>query len=256
MSDGEKILTLVMPVHNEGDAVIPAVTTMFFAVRYPFKLIAVYDSDSDKTIAVLNRLKQKFDDIYPVRNQWEQGGVVNAIRTGFNSADTPYVGIWLAYHVDPFGVVNSMVEKMESGYDLVSATRFTRDTNRARGNTLKRLLSSWGNRVLDRLIGMPITDVTTSLKIYRKSLLNSIPIETVINGGWALSAELAIKAAIQGYRLAEVPLERKNVNLIHGLTNFKVFKQLPEYFRWLYLGWNNRKIIRSYLRSNDIMKSK
>ncbi len=247
MSDSEKILSLVMPVYNEGDAVIPVVTTMFFAVRYPFKFIAVYDSDSDKTIATLNKLKQKFDDIYLVQNQWRQGGVVNAIRTGFNIADTPYVGIWLAYHVDPFGVVNSMVEKMESGYDLVSATRFTSDTNRARGNTIKRLLSSWGNLILDRLIGMPITDVTTSLKIYRKSLLNSISIETIVNGGWALSAELAIKAAIKGYKLAEVPLERKNVNLIHGLTNFRVFKQLPEYFRWLLLGWKNRRIIRSHI---------
>ncbi|MBI5739138.1 MAG: glycosyltransferase family 2 protein [Nitrospirae bacterium] len=247
MSDTEKVLTLVMPVYNEGDAVIPVVTTMFFAIRYPFKFIVVYDRDTDKTIATLNKLKQKFDDIYLVQNQWKQGGVVNAIRTGFNCADTPYVGIWLAYHVDPFGVINSMVDKLESGCDLVSASRFTSDTSRARGNTLKRLLSAWGNLVLDMVIGMPITDVTTSLKVYRKSLLNSLPIETVVNGGWSLSAELAIKAAIGGYKLAEVPLERKNVNLIHGLTNFKVFRQLPEYFRWLFLGWKNRKVIKSHL---------
>lgn len=112
---------------------------------------------------------------------------------------------------------------------------------------MKRLLSYWGNSVLNKVIGMPITDATTSLKVYRKSLLDAFEIETAGNGGWAACSELAIKAAIEGYRLTEVPLERKNVSLITGVTNFKVFNQFPEYFRWLYLGWRNRKLIRKHL---------
>lgn len=239
----KKMLTLVMPIYHEGDGVIPVIATLFLSVRCPFKLIAVYDSDNDETIAVIQKLREKFDDIYLIQNEWKQG-VLNAIKTGLKHADTQYVGIWISYHVDPFGILNEMIDKLESGFDLVSATRFTTDAKKARGNTLKKLLSLLGNIILNKFIGMPITDVTTSLKVYRKSLLDDIPIETVVNGGWALSAELAIKAAIKGYRLAEVPLEKKNVNLIHGLTNFRVFKQLPEYFRWLYLGWKNRKVIK------------
>jgi len=94
---------------------------------------------------------------------------------------------------------------------------------------------------------MPISDITTSIKVYRKTMLDSIKIETVVDGGWAVNSELAIKAAIKGYRMAEIPLEKKNINLIHGLTNFKVLKQLPTYFRWLFLGWRNRRIIKSHL---------
>ena len=94
---------------------------------------------------------------------------------------------------------------------------------------------------------MPISDVTTSLKVYRKTTLDSITIETVSTGGWAINTELAIKAAIRGDRLAELPLESKNINLIHGLSKFKILKQLPEYFRWLFLGWKNRRTIKSHL---------
>lgn len=242
----DKKLTLVLPVFNEGDGVIPVIATLFLSINYPFKLIVVYDSEKDRTIETIKKLQLYFDDIHLVQNEWK-GGVLNAIKTGFNRADTEYVSIWLAYHVDPFGIINEMIEKMEDGFDMVSATRFATDTEKARGNTLKKFLSFLGNFILDKLIGMPITDVTTSLKVYRRSLLDDIPIETVVNGGWALSSELAIKAAIKGYSLAEVPLESKNVNLIHGLTNFRVFKQLPEYFRWLYLGWKNRKLIKSHL---------
>lgn len=246
-TDSKKILTLIMPVFNEGDAVIPVIATLFLTVHYPFKLIIVYDLPDDVTIKTVEKLQQYFPDLYLVQNKWGRG-VLNAIKTGFIYADTPYVGIWVSYHLDPFGILNDMVEKMENGCDLVSANRFTADKTRARGNTIKKLLSQGGNIVLNKIIGMPITDVTTSIKVYRKSLLDSLEIETVVNGGWAVSSELAIKAAIKGYKLAEIPLEAKNINLIHGLTKFRVLRQLPEYFRWLFIGWKNRKLIKSHFK--------
>jgi len=243
MTTGDKILTLIMPVYNEGDAVIPVISTLFLTTRYPFKVFVIFDSPEDKTVLTVRKLQEYFDDLYLVQNEWK-AGVLNAIKTGFKHSDTQYVGIWVAYHLDPFGVLNEMIAKLENGCDLVSANRFTVDSKRARGNTVKKLFSYFGNILMNQIIGMPISDVTTSIKVYRKSFLDSVTIETVVNGGWSVSSELAIKAAINGYRLGEIPLEKKNINLIHGLTNFRVLKQLPTYFRWLYLGWRNRKLIK------------
>jgi glycosyltransferase involved in cell wall biosynthesis len=243
-----KILTLVLPVYKEGEAVIPVISTLFLTIRYPFKIVVVYDSPDDTTIISVEKLKKYFEDIHLVQNKWKRG-VLNALKTGFDHADTPYVGIWVAYHVDPFGILNDMMERLEQGFDLVSANRFTVESGRARGDKIKKLLSYAGNMILNNIIGMPISDVTTSLKIYRKSLIDEFKIETLVNSGWAMSMEISIKAAIKGYRLAEVPLERKNINLIHGITNFRVFKQLPDYFHWLFYGWKNRKLIRSNIKS-------
>ena len=57
-SNDPKILTLVMPVYGEGDAVIPVICTLFFTVKYPFKLVVVYDSEDDVTIDTIKMLKQ------------------------------------------------------------------------------------------------------------------------------------------------------------------------------------------------------
>lgn len=235
-------LTLIMPVYNEGDGVIPVIATLFLTVRVPFKLMVVYDSDEDITRKTVMKLQDQFSAISLVQNEWKQG-VLNAIKTGLKQADTPYIGIWTSYHVDPYGVVNDMVDKLDNGYDLVSVTRFA-DKFIGRGNPIKKLMSYWGNQLLHNVIGMPLSDITTSLKIYRKSLLEEITIETY--AGWAVSAELTIKAAIKGKRLTEIPLETKNVNLIHGVTNFVVIKQAGEYFRWLYLGFKERKTIKKH----------
>jgi glycosyltransferase involved in cell wall biosynthesis len=243
MDKNNKELSLIMPVYHEGEAVIPVIATLFLTVHYPFKLYVVYDSPDDKTIVTIGKLQQYFKDIYLVQNEWKKG-VLNALKTGLKHADTKYIGIWISYHVDPFGVLNQMLEKLEDGFDLVSANRFTVESSRARGNAIKKMFSYIGNLVLHKFIGMPISDVTTSIKVYRKSLLDDLTIDTVVNSGWAVSTELAIKAAIRGYRLVDIPLEKKNINLIHGITNFKVFRQLPEYFRWMYLGVKNRKSIK------------
>lgn len=245
-SNAGNMLTLVMPVYNEGDAVIPVISTLFLTVRCPMKIFVVHDSPDDITVQTVQKLQKYFKELYLIRNKWERG-VLNAIKTGFQRADTPYVGVWVAYHLDPFGIVDALVDKLEQGCDLVSANRFTVDSSRARGNSIKKFLSYGANLVLNKIIGMPISDITTSIKIYRKSMLDAIEIETVVDGGWAVNAELAIKAAIRGYRMDEVPLEKKNITLVHGLTNFKVLKQLPTYFQWLFLGWKNRRKIQSHL---------
>ncbi|MDH4028788.1 MAG: glycosyltransferase family 2 protein [Nitrospirota bacterium] len=245
-TENKKVLTLIIPVYNVGDAVIPVISTLFITTRYPLKIFVVHDSPEDTTVKTVKKLQGYFNDLYLVQNEWDRG-VLNAIKTGFNNADTPYVGIWVAYHLDPYGIINDMVGKMEDGCDLVSANRFTLDSSRARGNTVKKLFSKWGNKVLNKIIGMPISDITTSIKVYRKTMLDSFEIETVVDGGWAVNSELAIKAAIKGYHMDEIPLEKKNITLVHGLTNFKVLKQLPTYFKWLYLGWKNRKLIKSHI---------
>jgi|Deesub1362A_J573_1020465.scaffolds.fasta_scaffold01197_7 hypothetical protein len=248
MTKEKKLLTLIMPVFNVGDAVIPVITTLFFTVKYPFKLFIIYDFPEDPTVTTVKKLQNHFKDLYLIENELGKG-VVNALKTGFKNADTEYVGIWVAYHLDPYGILNKMVEKLENEYDLVSANRFAVNTTRARGNSIKKILSFVGNFILKRIIGMPISDVTTSLKVYKKSVVESINIETKVDGGWAINAELAIKSAIKGYKMAEIPLQRKNINLIHGITNFKILKQLPTYLQWLYLGWKNRKLIRNnYLK--------
>ena len=60
-----------------------------------------------------------------------------------------------------------------------------------------------------------------------------------------MSTELAIKAAIKGYKLADVELLPQNVNLIYGISNFRVFTHLDQYLKWLFHGFKNRKIIKN-----------
>ena len=51
--------------------------------------------------------------------------------------------------------------------------------------------------------GLPVHDATNSFKLYRKTFLNNMKIEST--GGFELGLELVVKAFKNGYKLAEVP---------------------------------------------------
>lgn len=242
-AEEKPILTLVMPVYNDGALVIPTITTLALTTHYPMDLIVVYDSQEDITVPVIKNMLKLFPGIRLIQNE-QKRGVVNAIRTGFKNAGTPYVGIWICYQLDPFGVINQMVKKMLEGCDLVAASRFIYKGRFSRGSVIKRELSKLANKLLCSFAGVPLTDATYSMKIYKKEFLDATPITTKISGGWALSLELSLKALVKGLKCCEIPLEKKNMNLLHGISHFSVKTQLPEYIRWFIYGFQNRKKIK------------
>lgn len=243
-------LTLVMPVHNEGVRVIPVITTLAYSVRVPMNLLVVYDSTEDPTYEVVQKLRIPFPGITLLQNRYSKA--IGAIKTGFEANESEAVGVWVSYHVDPYGLVNQMFDLVRSKEcQLVSGNRFNKLKRFSRGSLVKKLLSRGGNYILNRIIGLPLGDITTSIKLYRKDFLDAHPIETSLSGGWALSTELAVKAAVSGVVLGEVEFKPENTNIITGVSNFRVFGQLDQYIKWLFYGWKNKSIIKKYYSNNE-----
>lgn len=247
-------LTLIMPVLNEGVRVIPAISTLVFTSKVSLKILVVYDNLQDSTVPVVHELARVFGNIELVQNEGKK--VIGAITTGIRKSKTDVVGVWVPYHVDPYGLVNKMYELVKNGgCEIVSGNRFNRVKRLSRGSTIKKLLSRLGNYLLNRVIGVPFGDVTTSVKLYTRGFLMDNEIQTKVSGGWALSMELALKAAVKGYRLGEVEFMPENTNLILGISNFRIFKQLDQYLKWLYWGYRNRKTIkRNYSDGSNFIR--
>lgn len=236
-------LSVIMPVYHEGARVIPVVTTLAYTIRCPCELIIVHDHDDDPTVSIVRDLMKRIPNLRLLKNS-EAPGVIGAINAGIKDSRGANVAIWCAYHVDPYGVLNDMYDLIVSGCDVVSANRFARNRRFGRGGLLKRLSSRTGNFLLWKVVGCQFGDVTTSIKMYSRSFLEKHPITTSSAGGWALSTELSIKAGLNGYRLGEVLLGSDNINLITGLSRFKVNVLLPHYLRWLAYGFKHRADIR------------
>jgi glycosyltransferase involved in cell wall biosynthesis len=233
LSRGNVPLTIAVPVYEEADNIEKLVRTVEALVRLPHELAIVYDLDEDTTLPVVRALAPEFPNIRLMKNQFGNGrGVVNAVRTGLYGTDSDHVCVMTADSTDPPDAVARMYSLAGQGYDLVSASRYSKGGRKYGGPWFQTLLSKWGNAIFQGLTGFPISDPTYSLKMYSRGLLNSVKLED--EGGWALSFELSVKAHLQGFRMTEIGTVWVDRQL--GVSKFRLTGWFPVYAKWFFYG--------------------
>ena len=99
------------------------------------------------------------------------------------------------------------------------------------GPKLKGFLSRTAGITLHLLSGIPTHDVTNSYKMYRKKMLRHINVEST--GGFEIGMEIAVKAYLKDYKIAELPAEWYDRE--GGESHFHMWKWMPSYLRWYML---------------------
>ena len=227
------VLTVLVPVRNEGVNIKIMMKVLNGVIDVPHEVLFVYDHPDDNSIEVANKLKNQFSNIHLIHNQLGVGPV-NALKAGVNSAKGEYILIFAADEVGPVLAIENMLELMDGGCDLVSCTRYAHGGRRLGGSKVGHALSWLANKMFRYLFNSALSDCTTGLKMFRKSLFKEIKLESS-PVGWAVAFELSIKAQLQGYKLGEVPIISID-RLFGGESTFKVGPWFVEYLKWFIWG--------------------
>jgi glycosyltransferase involved in cell wall biosynthesis len=221
-------LTIVIPVYNEAGNIKTAIDRIEEQVFLPHEIAIVYDRDEDTTVPVVLEIKDNYRNaINLVKNKYGRG-VLNAIKTGMEEASTEFVIVTMADLSDPPEVMNAMLAKAKEGADLVCASRYMKGGKQIGGPFLKGLFSRMAGLSLHGLTRIPTHDISNSFKMYRKSMLDAITIES--KGGFEIGMEITVKAYIAGYKITEVPTSWSDRT--DGESNFKLWAWLPNYLHW------------------------
>jgi len=234
-SSGMPELSIVVPVYNEGAAVVPVLRALSNAVRTPHEILIVYDFDEDSTVPAVRAVADQLPAVRLHRNELGRG-VLNAMKAGIAASRAPYVLVSMADGSDEPGIVDLMVAFARDGADVVAASRYMRGGRQVGGPLLKRLMSRTAGLTLHRFAGVPIHDPTNNFKLYSRRFLDSVTIES--RAGFELALELSVKATVAGRRLAEVPTTWRDRTA--GKSNFKLRAWLPHYLRWYLIALRSR----------------
>ena len=198
MSTNEPRLSLVMPAYNE-EATIAQSIDRVLAQPFVGELIVVNDASTDSTAAILEQLTDKRIVVldHPVNR-----GKGAAIRTGIAHATRDFVGIQDAdLEYNPADLAR-VIEPLEQGLaDVVYGSRFI-------SGDARRVLYYWhsvGNRLLtlasNVVTNVNLSDMETCYKVFRRELIQSIPIE---EDRFGFEPEITVKIAKSGARIYEV----------------------------------------------------
>ena len=223
-------LGIVIPVYNEKDNIAQTFATIRSKIGEPATVYIVYDFDEDNTLPVVRQLMEDGWEIRLTKNQ--AGGVVNALKLGLKTVREEFVLVVMADMSDDLAVVDRMIKKMEQGYDLVCGSRYMEGGKQIGGPLIKKTLSRLAGVSLKHLTGIPTHDITNSFKLYRKTVLDRLELES--SGGFEIGMEIVVKTYIMGLKIGEVPSTWSDRT--QGESRFKTFKWLPYYMKWYWMG--------------------
>ena len=227
-------LTIVIPVYNEDENIVKELQELEKHVIYEHIINIIYDFDEDTTVPIVESVKSNFKNkINLIKNKYGRG-VLNAIKTGLETATTDYVVVTMADLSDPPEVINKMLEKAQiNSADIVCASRYMRGGRQIGGPLIKGLMSRFAGLTLHYFAKVPTHDATNSFKLYKKSFVQEQTIES--NGGFELGLELVVKAYLQNKIISEVPTIWTDRQA--GKSNFKIMQWLPSYLKWYFRGY-------------------
>jgi len=236
MSEQTPVLSVVVPVYNEGENVVPTLQGIVEKTHVrPLEVLIVHDFDEDTTVPVVKRMQSQFPELRLHRNTLGRG-VLNAMKSGLRAAKAQYVLITMGDGSDDASDIDAMYALAHAGADVVAGSRYMRGGRQVGGPLLKRTMSRTAGLSLYWIGGLPTHDATSNFRMYSKRLLNQVSIESL--GGFELGLELTVKAYRLGLRVAEVPTTWRDRTA--GQSRFKLWQWLPRYLHWYWRGIGGR----------------
>jgi glycosyltransferase involved in cell wall biosynthesis len=220
-------ITLVVPVYEEQDNIVPFITEVKKHVQLPHRICIVFDHAADKTLLKRDEVHSIDPTVQFIQNSYGNG-IINAFKTGFEVSRTRYIVAIMADLSDTPETIRRMYDKIEEGYDLVVASRYCEGGQKIGGPRLKYWLSRIANVSLFYLSGIPTHDMTNAFIIHKRDIINQIHLRST--GGFEITMEIIAKSFILGAKIAEVPTVNKDRNA--GSSKFRLLSWIGKYLYW------------------------
>jgi len=162
-----------------------------------YEVLIIDDASPDRSGAIADELAAEHEHVRVIHHETNRG-YGEAVKTGLRNAR--YEWICLTDGDDEYDVFDLYnLIRLRDFYDLIITFRYVKLYSGP------RVFISWVYNLLVRILfRAPYRDVSTGLRLVRKSLADELDLES---SSPFIGAELAIKTMLRGYRVGEVGIQ-------------------------------------------------
>ena len=198
-------VTIVIPCLNE-EQVVPSLVErldrLILGEQRPWEVVFVDDGSTDRTPELLQDACRQRAWVRTLRHP-RNLGLGAALRTGFATDLAPVVCTLDSDCTYPPERLPNLITLLERDADLVTGSPWHPDNTQFEGSRTRLLLSRLASAAYRRITGAQIHTFTCLFRAYRRDLLRRV---VFYENGFAATAEIMVKAVLQGFRVAELPM--------------------------------------------------
>jgi dolichol-phosphate mannosyltransferase len=198
---------MVVPTYNEA-LNIEWIVGRLRAAQPGVDVMVVDDNSPDGTGDIADKLAID-DRQVTVVHRTEKAGLGAAYLHGFRVAlDAGYdvIGEMDADGSHQPEQLHRLLDRLASA-DLVIGSRWVPGGSVVNWPKSREFLSRGGNLYVRLLLGVKVRDATAGYRVFRRSTLEAIGIDTVESAGYIFQTDMAWRTLQAGLRVAEVPIE-------------------------------------------------
>jgi dolichol-phosphate mannosyltransferase len=196
-----------IPTYNEREN-LEAIVEAVLAADARTEVLVVDDNSPDGTGKLADALAARQPRVHVLHRQAKEG-LGRAYLAAFSWAlARPYAYV-LEMDADfshPPRFLPTLLDRADSGVDLVLGSRYVPGGGTLNWGFLRRLISQGGSLYARAILGLPVHDLTGGFKCFRRRVLESIDLAAVHSTGYAFQIELTYRALRKGFRVEEIPI--------------------------------------------------
>lgn len=201
-------ITIVLPTYNEAEN-LPKLVSALLLLPLDLGVLVVDDNSPDGTGRIADDLAQQFPGKVHVLHRTGKLGLRSAYIEGFRRAFELGAGAVVQMDADfshnP-AVLPEMARRITT-HDVVIGSRYVEGGSLDdRWPAWRKALSAFGNFYARTILGSPLRDMTTGFRMWRREVLQAMPLDRIRATGYIFLVEMAYVAYLKGYRIAEVPI--------------------------------------------------
>jgi dolichol-phosphate mannosyltransferase len=236
-------ITAVIPTYNEAEN-LPRLVSALFALPLDLHVLVVDDNSPDGTGRTADEFAAR-DGRLRVLHRPGKLGLRSAYLSGFQLALQGQADAILQMDAD-FSHEPSRVPQLAARLetcDVALGSRYVYggsvDANWPRW---RKGLSAFGNFYARTLLGLPLHDVTTGFRLWRRETLAGLPLDRIQSNGYVFLVEMIYLAHCLEYRIGEVPIYFADRRWGQSKMSFKI--QAEAALRVWQVWWHYRDLRR------------
>lgn len=199
---------VIIPTYNEKEN-IEKIIRKVFSLNQAFDVLIIDDGSPDGTAEIVKSLQEEYTGHLFIHERAGKQGLGTAYIFGFKWAIEKKYGYIFEMDADFSHNPNDLIRLKAAcinGADIAVGSRYIKGVNVVNWPMGRVLMSYFASMYVRFITGIKIQDATAGFKCYRKTVLETIPLDKIKFVGYAFQIEMKFTAIKFGFKVVEVPI--------------------------------------------------